>query len=108
MAGSEPGNVEIRTLETKVLGALLHVGFGVERVLLGDEDLLWLWRDWRQFLGRLWTVRSRFRDREGFLALYLMLPELTESSSLRVDGISGVRKFSTLTLDSCGSEPRLC
>ena len=53
MAGSEPGNVEIRTLETKVLGALLHVGFGVERVLLGDEDLLWLWRDWRQFLGRL-------------------------------------------------------
>jgi hypothetical protein len=59
LAGPESGDVEVRSFETEVFGAFLYVGFGVEGLLLGDQNLLRLWRDRRRLLGRLRYVRHR-------------------------------------------------
>lgn len=108
MAGAKSGNVEVRTLQAEILGTFFYVGFGVERLLLGDQDLLWLWRDKGRFLGMLENVRSRFWNDGFFLTLYFGLCELVESSSLLEDGVSGFRTPFTVVLDNCGSTPRLC
>jgi hypothetical protein len=64
LAGPESGNVEVGALETGVLGAFLYVGFGVEGLLFGNQNLLRFWRDRRRFLGRLLYVRHRVRNVE--------------------------------------------
>jgi hypothetical protein len=44
VAISKTGNVEVRTLETKIFGACCDVGLGVQGLVLGDQDLLRLRR----------------------------------------------------------------
>ena len=61
LAGPKSGNVEIGTLQAEILGTFFYVGFGVERLLLCDENLLRLWRVRRRFPGRLKNVRYRAR-----------------------------------------------
>jgi hypothetical protein len=107
LAGPKSGNVEIGTLQAEILGTFLYIGFGVEGLLLCDENLLRLWRVKRRFPERLKIVRYRARVTGFFLTLYFVLRELVESLSLLDDGVSVFRIPFTVGLDS-GSRPRLC
>lgn len=71
MACAESGDVKIGALQPEIFGSLLHVGFAVERRLLGDEDLLWLWRDRRWLLGRLRRISFQI-FRQGELSHLLL------------------------------------
>lgn len=53
MAISKTGNIEVRTLETKIFSACCNVGLGVQGLVLGDQDLLRLRRYRRWFLSKL-------------------------------------------------------
>lgn len=55
---AESGYVEVRTFEAEVFGSRCNVMFGVEGLVLRDEDLLRFRCGWGRFFGCLRRVNS--------------------------------------------------